>query len=136
MVQGHPSAEVVGEDEGQIIDFLEHVRCCNYCFDILRPPPQFLTLFWVVQALSLTKARVGKRVMEATQRARVVELEQANSRLLAELEHSRPLTMGNWRRNVHAFMLLWIRSGRKKQKLLPLVKLKLQLFTQNFRTIV
>jgi hypothetical protein len=89
MIQGQPSVGVVGEDEGQIIDCLKHIRCCNCCFDVLWPSPQFLTLFRVVQAPALTKARVGKREMVVAQSARVAELEHANSRLLAGLEQSR-----------------------------------------------
>jgi hypothetical protein len=149
MIQGQPSVGVVGEDEGQIIDCLKHIRCYNCCFDVLWPLPQFLTLFRVVQAPALTKARVGKREMVAAQSARVAELEHANSRLLAGLEQSR-LALVKAKTLQNSFSVdygkleeeyVGLRAtvdtlGQKKPKLLLLTKPKLQLFVQNFKSIV
>jgi hypothetical protein len=45
-----------------------------------------------VQALALTKARTSWWVMEATQGAHVAELEEKNTKLLAELEQT-PLAL-------------------------------------------
>jgi hypothetical protein len=47
MVQGQPSAGVVDEDEGQIIDYIEHVRHCD-CFFCSAATIVVFTLFRVV----------------------------------------------------------------------------------------
>jgi hypothetical protein len=38
---------------------------------------------------ALTRVRANKRVMEVAQDARIIELEQANAKLMAELEQAR-----------------------------------------------
>jgi hypothetical protein len=48
VIQGQSLAWVVDENDGQIIDCLEHVRCCNYYFDVPSLSSLFLTLFLVV----------------------------------------------------------------------------------------
>jgi hypothetical protein len=67
VVWGQLTTWVVDEDEGQIIDCLEHVNCCVCCFNVPHPPSLFLTLLRVVQALAWTKARVNNRAMAAVQ---------------------------------------------------------------------
>jgi hypothetical protein len=82
MVQGQSSKGVVDGDEGQVIDCLEHVRRhVLHFFHYLG----FLTLCQVVQALAWTKACMNKRAVGAVEGAHVAELEQTNTKLLAEL---------------------------------------------------
>jgi hypothetical protein len=75
VIHGQQTVGVVDEDEGQIINCLEHVSCCYCCFKIPQPPSRFLSLYRVMQALSLMMARANRRAAEAAQSACVTELE-------------------------------------------------------------